>query len=196
MNRDTLAAPCRHEIEVKKSRFLALGVPLASPDEVSARLAEAGDPGASHLCWAWRFGEAYRSSDAGEPSGTAGRPILAAIDGQGFDRVLVMVLRWFGGTKLGAGGLVRAYGGCAAECLRRAVRLPLVERRTVEVGCDFAHADQTHRLVAAHAGAILASSFDTDGVHLSVDLPTTAIDAFREALDDATRGRARITTDP
>ncbi len=196
MSRDTLAAPCRHEIEVKKSRFLALGLPLASPDEVPARLAEAGDPGASHLCWAWRFGEACRSSDAGEPSGTAGRPILAAIDGQGFDRVLVMVLRWFGGTRLGAGGLVRAYGGCAAECLRRAARLPLVERRSVEVGCDFAHADQTHRLVAAHAGTILASDFDADGVHLRIDLPVTAIESFRLALDDATRGRATFAANP
>ncbi len=193
MSLDTLAAPCRHEIEVKRSRFLALGVALATPDEVAAQLGAAADPTAHHLCWAWRFGEAYRSSDAGEPSGTAGRPILSAIDGQGFDRVLVMVLRWFGGTKLGAGGLVRAYGGCAAECLRRASRQPLVERRVVAIACDFAHADLVHRLVAANAGAILSTRFDADGAHLRVELPALAIEALRKALDDATRGRARLT---
>src|SRR3546814_18000784 len=78
-------------------------------------------PDATHNCWAWRIGDDYRSNDDGEPAGTAGRPILAAIDGQGMDRVVVVVTRWFGGIKLGAGGLVRAYGGTAAECLRRAV---------------------------------------------------------------------------
>ena len=76
------------------------------------------DPEATHNCWAYKIGQEYRFNDDGEPGGTAGRPILQAIEGQGMDRVAVLVVRWFGGVKLGAGGLVRAYGGCAANCGR------------------------------------------------------------------------------
>ena len=129
MNRDTLAAPVQFAIEVRRSRFQARATPIESESDVARFLREVHDASASHHCWAWRLGQAYRSSDDGEPGGSAGRPILAAIDAQGFDRVMVVVLRWFGGTKLGTGGLVRAYGGCAAECLRTAPRLALMRLR-------------------------------------------------------------------
>ena len=121
---DTLPAPVSLAIEVKHSRFLARAAPADSTHAAQAFVGSVSDPDATHNCWAWRIGGDYRSSDDGEPAGTAGRPILAAIDGQGFDRVVVVVTRWFGGIKLGAGGLVRAYGGSAAECLtpRRAWR--------------------------------------------------------------------------
>ena len=75
-------------------------------------------PDATHHCWAYRIGPAYRFGDDGEPGGTAGAPILRAIEGQGVDRVMVVVVRFYGGVKLGTGGLARAYGGTAAECLR------------------------------------------------------------------------------
>ena len=92
----TLAAPARLEQVIRHSRFLAEAEPveqLARLDEQLARLCASE---ASHHCWAWRYGDSYRSFDDGEPGGTAGRPILAAIDGQGLDRVLVVVTRWFG----------------------------------------------------------------------------------------------------
>ena len=111
---DTLAGRASHLLEVKHSRFLAQAAPVATPDDALAFLREIAVPDATHNCWAYRIGGEYRSSDDGEPAGTAGRPILAAIDGQGFDRVMVVVTRWYGGIKLGAGGLVRAYGGAAA----------------------------------------------------------------------------------
>src|SRR5690554_2098519 len=132
MTLDTLAAPASHGIEVRHSRFLARATAVAGADEAMAWLQAVSVPDATHNCWAWRIGDDYRSSDDGEPAGTAGRPILAAIDGQGFDRVAVVVTRWYGGIKLGAGGLVRAYGGAAAECLRLAPRLQLVETRSEE----------------------------------------------------------------
>src|SRR5690606_34766322 len=84
MTLDTLAAPARHAIDVKHSRFLAQASPVASAGEAAAFLREVSVPDATHNCWAWRLGGDYRSSDDGEPAGTAGRPILAAIDGQGF----------------------------------------------------------------------------------------------------------------
>ncbi|KFA18047.1 hypothetical protein KWU_0120105, partial [Xanthomonas vasicola pv. musacearum NCPPB 4394] len=111
---DTLAADAHHSLDIKHSRFLAHAAALDTPAHALEIVQRVSVPDATHNCWAYRFGQDYRSSDDGEPSGTAGRPILAAIDGQGFDRIVVVVTRWYGGIKLGAGGLVRAYGGTAA----------------------------------------------------------------------------------
>src|SRR5690606_35762264 len=123
---DTLAAPASHELEIKHSRFIAHAAPIGNATDALTFVDAVSVADATHNCWAYRHGNEYRSSDDGEPSGTAGRPILAAIDGQGYDRVVVVVTRWYGGIKLGAGGLVRAYGGTAAECLRLAQRNPLI----------------------------------------------------------------------
>ena len=123
---ETLAAPVGHELEVKHSRFIVHAAPVSTPEEALAWFTQVGDPAATHNCWAYRIGGQYRFNDDGEPAGTAGRPILAAIDGQGLDQVAAVVTRWYGGIKLGAGGLVRAYGGSVAECLRLAPRRALV----------------------------------------------------------------------
>src|SRR5690606_40120786 len=125
-----------------------LAAPVASPEAALAFVAEVADPGATHNCWAYRIGGLYRSSDDGEPAGTAGRPILAAIDGQGLDEVVVVVTRWYGGIKLGAGGLVRAYGGCAAECLRTAPRRTLIEYVHLRLAYPFEHTGAVHAALA------------------------------------------------
>lgn len=188
----TLLAPAAHVVAVKHSRFLAQALPIDSADEAQAALAAHSDPAATHNCWAWRFGDQYRSSDDGEPAGTAGRPILAAIDGQGYDRVLAVVTRWYGGIKLGAGGLVRAYGGAAAECLRRADKRPLIVYVELEFACPFAHLGDAHAALNA-AGAIKsAESFDADGVNLRVRLFADRLDDLKTRLRDATRDRVRF----
>lgn len=189
---DTLAGPAQHLLDVKHSRFLAQAVPVASADAAQRALAELCDPDATHNCWAWRLGDQYRSSDDGEPAGTAGRPILAAIDGQGYDRVLVVVTRWFGGIKLGAGGLVRAYGGAAAECLRRAERQPLIRTTDVAVRCDFADLGHLHALIVAVQAEKLAEDFDADGVLLRLRLPEDRVADLKTRLRDATRDRVRF----
>ena len=145
---DTLAAPATHALEVRHSRFLAHAAPVDAPAAAMAFIARASEPEATHNCWAWRIGQEYRSSDDGEPAGTGGRPILAAIDGQGCDRVAVVVTRWYGGIKLGAGGLVRAYGGTAAECLRLAERRPLVAMAALELACAFEDLGAVHVALA------------------------------------------------
>ncbi|RDY00466.1 hypothetical protein CR513_16347 [Mucuna pruriens] len=116
----TLQERVTFEKEIKKSKFIAIAGPI--PDEKSAMsfLSQVREPRATHNCWAYKVGDQYRSNDDGEPSGTAGKPILTAIDSSGIDRVMVVVIRYFGGIKLGTGGLVRAYGGVASECLRNA----------------------------------------------------------------------------
>lgn len=193
---DTLSGPASHLLEVKHSRFLAQAVPMTSAEDAQAALIALGDPDATHNCWAWRVGAQYRSSDDGEPAGTAGRPILAAIDGQGCDQVLVVVTRWYGGIKLGAGGLVRAYGGAAAECLRRAGRRPLIALSEFDIACPFADLGAVHAALIAVDAARLDERFDADGAVLRVRLPAEHADALTQRLRDATRDRARLSPTP
>ena len=189
---DTLAGPASHAIEVKHSRFLAQATPVETPAGAFAFLEGIARTPATHHCWAYRIGAEYRSSDDGEPAGTAGRPILAAIDGQGFDRVMVVVTRWYGGINLGAGGLVRAYGGAAAECLRTAPRLPLIAMRELDIHAPFEDTGAVHAALAAHGAQRLEDAFDAGGLRVRVRLPADRVDALATHLRDATRNRARI----
>ncbi|MFC3715205.1 IMPACT family protein [Luteimonas soli] len=192
MSLHTLATAATHAVEVKHSRFLAHAVPVESADEALQALADISVADASHNCWAWRIGDDYRSNDDGEPAGTAGRPILAAIDGQGMDRVVVVVTRWFGGVKLGAGGLVRAYGGAAAECLRRAERVALVEMHELALHAPFDDLGTVHAALAAAAAEKLSETFDTTGARLLLRLPADGVNALKLRLRDATRNRVRF----
>lgn len=192
MSLHTLAGPARHAIEVRKSRFIAQAAPVDTPDAAMAFLDAHADRGAHHNCWAWRVGARYRFHDADEPAGTAGRPILMTIDGQGLDHVAVLVTRHFGGIKLGAGGLARAYGGCAAECLRQAPRLPLVERVRLRLLLPFDALGVVHPLLAAHGAVRAGERYAADGLELEVELPADRSGAFAAALRDATRGAARV----
>ncbi len=189
---DTLAARASHLLEVKHSRFLALAAPVTAPDDALAFLRDVAVPDATHNCWAYRIGSEYRSSDDGEPAGTAGRPILAAIDGQGYDRVMVVVTRWYGGIKLGAGGLVRAYGGAAAECLRQAPRLPVVAMASLILACPFDDLGVVHGALATHLAVKQDESFDESGARLAIELPADRVDALKTQLRDATRNRVRV----
>ena len=193
---DTLAAVAMHALEVKHSRFIAHAAPVVSPEAALAFIAQVSDLDATHNCWAYRIGAEYRSSDDGEPSGTAGRPILAAIEGQGYDQVAAVVTRWYGGIKLGAGGLVRAYGGAAAECLRRAERRPLVAMRRMRLACPFDDIGAVHAALAASAAEKIEESFDESGAHLLVSLPAERVDGLKTQLRDATRNRASLAEAP
>jgi uncharacterized YigZ family protein len=191
---ETLAAAASFEQVIKHSRFLAQAEPVSALADIEAAIARLSLTPASHHCWAWRCGESWRSQDAGEPAGTAGRPILAAIDGQGLSDVLVVVSRWFGGIKLGSGGLVRAYGGTAAECLRTAPRRTLIRRSALGLLCA---ADDlgTVRHLLGQADALLETErWRVDGVELRVQAPTEGIDDLWQALSDATRGRTQMMT--
>ena len=189
---ETLAAPAEHLTEVRRSRFLARGVAAGSPDEALAAVSALSDVEATHNCWAFRCGDAYRSSDDGEPAGTAGRPILAAIDGQGIDRAVVLVTRWYGGIKLGAGGLVRAYGNTAAECLRAATRRPLVSYVERSLAFGFDDTGLVHAALSAHAAERLDESFVPGGARLRLRVRADAADALAERLRDASRDRVQL----
>jgi uncharacterized YigZ family protein len=188
----TLAAAARFEQDIRKSRFVANAAPVDDPAGALAFFARVGVRDATHNCWAYRVGAQYRFNDDGEPSGTAGKPILVAIESQGLDRVAVVVTRWFGGIKLGAGGLVRAYGGCAAECLRMAPRIAIVERTRACIRCDFAAAAALHAHFAELSIAKLDERFDAAGVELAIELPKERLDALVKLVGDLTRGRGLV----
>ena len=181
------------EQDIRKSRFLAIACPVESEAEAKARLAEISDASASHNCWAWRIGQAYRFSDDGEPSGTAGKPILQAIDGQDLDRTLVVVTRWFGGILLGSGGLMRAYGGTAAACLRAAARTEYVERAALSVSLGFSDLALVKARLSAFAGLVMDDeAFHESGARLSFRVPAEKAEEIGRLVVDLTSGRAEI----
>ncbi|HEY1589691.1 MAG TPA: YigZ family protein [Rhodanobacter sp.] len=186
----TLTGPCRHQEEIRKSRFLALAAPIESTGQALAFLREVGDPTATHNCWAYRIGRDYRFNDDGEPGGTAGRPILQAIEGQAMDRVMVVVTRWYGGTKLGAGGLVRAYGGTAAECLRRAERVPIVAMARLGLHCEFAGLALLKARLKDWQAEVESETFVADGVELELRLPESRVAEAQARIVDLNRGRS------
>lgn len=192
MSRITLAGAAQCLLEVKKSRFLARAIRVETLPAALAQLDVWRVADATHNCWAARCGLHYRSADDGEPGGTAGRPILAAIDGAGLDQVLVLVIRWFGGIKLGAGGLVRAYGGAAAQCLREAVKLPLVERQCWQLRCAFEHAAAVHQRLHEAGAEKLAEDYSEDGLQLRIRVADDNAATLAVALRDATRGQIHI----
>ena len=181
------------EQEIRKSRFLAIACPVENEAEAKARLAEISDPGANHNCWAWRIGQAYRFSDDGDPSGTAGKPILQAIDGQALDRTLVVVTRWFGGILLGSGGLMRAYGGTAALCLRAAAKTEYVERTSLSVSLDFSDLALVKARLAALPGLLIDEEiFHDSGARLFFRIPAERAEETSRLIVDLTSGRAEI----
>jgi uncharacterized YigZ family protein len=188
----TLVDACRHVEEIKKSRFLALAAPVASAEQALVFLREASDPTATHNCWAYRIGQDYRFNDDGEPGGTAGRPILQAIEGQEMDRVVVVVTRWFGGIKLGAGGLVRAYGGTAAECLRRAERVPIVAMARLGLHCDFAELALLKARLKELQAEVEHEAFGAEGVELQLRLPESRVAEAQLRIGDISHGRSVV----
>lgn len=185
----TLAAACQHSEDIKKSRFLAQAAPVQTSVQALAFLRQVSDATATHNCWAYRIGQDYRFNDDGEPGGTAGRPILQAIEGQGIDRAVVVVTRWYGGIKLGAGGLVRAYGGTTAECLRRAERVPIVAMARLGLRCDFAELALLKARLRELDAEVQQEHFDADGVALEIQLPEGRVDDALSRITDISRGR-------
>jgi uncharacterized YigZ family protein len=185
----TLSTACQHSEDIKKSRFLAQAAPVQTPEQALAFVRQVSDAAATHNCWAYRIGQDYRFNDDGEPGGTAGRPILQAIDGQDIDRAVVVVTRWYGGVKLGAGGLVRAYGGTAAECLRRAARVPIVAMARLGLRCDFAELALLKARLRELDAEVQQEHFDADGVAIEIQLPEGRVDDALSRITDISRGR-------
>ena len=191
----TLASAHAYEpAPIKNSRFLAFVAPVGSVEEATAFIQDLGAryKDARHVCWAWRLnpaGDRTRSSDDGEPSGSAGRPILLQLEGHGLTNVVAAVVRYFGGVKLGVGGLMRAYGRAAGQCLDRAAILDVVvtERVVLEHPYDCSNAVQA--VLAAEDLAPIASDYG-ERVRLELEVPRPDLERVLAALRDRTGGRA------
>jgi uncharacterized YigZ family protein len=184
-----------HAQEIKKSRFLAVCGPVSSEQAARAFISEQSDLTASHNCWAFRIGQTYRFNDDGEPGGTAGKPILQAIDGQALDHIAVVVIRWFGGTLLGSGGLIRAYGGTAAICLRAADKVEVIEMIKATVDCEFSDLALIKARLAGLGVTISTETFTDTGASLALQIPKGAAQTAAAMILDLSRGRAILTLD-
>jgi uncharacterized YigZ family protein len=187
----TLKDIANHQEVVKESVFIAYASRADSQNQAFEflRAVMARHQDASHLCWAFRIGDQYRFSDGGEPGGSAGQPILRAIEGQDLDHVVVGVIRYFGGTKLGVGGLVRAYGGTAAEALRTAERQVESPRVAIKVETGFEHISALYRALDTCAADNRQEDYSDQGVSLLATLPANELEKFRVLLRDGTRGQ-------
>lgn len=184
----TLVAETQLDTVVKKSLFRVHATPIAHEDDAAAFFARVSVPDATHNCWAWRLGGRYRSFDDGEPGGTAGRPILQAIDSQEFDRVAVIVVRWFGGIKLGAGGLVRAYGGAAASCLKQAETVEIVPMRRIGFHASFGILPIIQARLTEWGATQESCQFDENGAALEIQVPAGNLIPVTGSLQDLLRG--------
>lgn len=195
MSRYTLKGPANWDETIRRSRFLVLASPATSPEQALAFIEANSVTDATHNCWAYQIGDEYRFFDDGEPGGTAGRPILQAIQGQQCDRVVVLVVRWFGGTKLGTGGLIRAYGGCAAQCLRQADKIKIVEQVRIKCYCPFSDLALVQSRFSAHHVRIIVEEFGADGVDWTLTLPASLYDDFMVQFMNQTRGQGVCAID-
>ena len=188
----TLAGPVESELLIKKSRFLGRVMPVSGRAEAYAEVErlKALHPGAVHVCWALLAGGQSAAVDDGEPSGTAGRPMLDVLRHQQLEGVLATVVRYFGGIKLGAGGLVRAYTDTVATALQQAERVPII--RQVVLGCRVGYELEgvLRRELAAREGVLLDVAHAAD-VSVQLQLPEPQVEAFRTWLDDAGHGRVQ-----
>ena len=153
----TLAHPVHSELLIKKSRFIGCVEPMADRAAAQARVAalKAEHPGAAHVCWALLAGGQSAANDDGEPGGTAGRPMLDVLRHQELEGVLATVVRYFGGVKLGAGGLVRAYTDSVAQAVLQAERVPLQKRQTLACQVPYALEGRIRRALEAAEAPLL-----------------------------------------
>lgn len=194
----TIAARCRHEIEpIKGSRFIVDLFPVSNESQAKAALKQIRTefPDATHHCSAWRIASPSieRANDDGEPAGSAGRPMLSQLQGRELVDTAAVVTRWFGGTKLGVGGLVRAYSQAVGEAIDSSslrAYAPIVE---FELSHDYASIDLLDQIFAKHKAKVLDSNFAVD-VTRSLSVTEAKLDDLIADIAEVTAGGAKIHT--
>jgi len=196
--RHTLLVPAHSELLIKKSRFIGCVQPAADRAQAQHIVAglRAAHPDATHVCWALLAGGQSAAVDDGEPGGTAGRPMLDVLRHQHLDGVLATVVRYYGGTPLGAGGLVRAYTDAVAQALLQAEKVPVIRTTTLRCVIPYALEGWLRRELEAH-GAQLLEAVHGEGVDIRLQLPQSQAAALTARLNDAGQGKVQwIRQDP
>ena len=186
----SLAAPAHHELTIRKSRFIACVEPVSGREQALVRVAQlrAEHPDARHVCWALLAGGQSAANDDGEPGGTAGRPMLDVLRHQDLQGVLATVVRYFGGIKLGAGGLVRAYTDAVAQTLLGAEKILVVKRAQLACSVPYALEGLVRREVEL-AQAELLDVAHGSVVTLRFALPEPQAPALMQRLGESGRGQ-------
>lgn len=190
-----LAVPCQWTLEEKRSLFHTYLFPVQTREQALAHVEQlrTSQPGASHYCWAYLIGPADQPrgqayNDDGEPSGTAGKPMLHVLTQRGAGDCLAVVVRIFGGIKLGTGGLVRAYGGAVSQALDRAQWRDITPVSEVTIRVPFADEERVRHCLEPLEASILSVTYAKE-VHLHIAVPSGALDALKERVQHLTRGR-------
>jgi len=168
---------------IKKSRFIGVISPCSDERDVLVELKRCHDehPSASHIVYAYRVktsnGLSYRFNDAGEPTGTAGKPIFQQLDGKGLINTSIIVIRYFGGIKLGAGGLTRAYGNTAKLVIDAAEICPYIELSSIALTLDYKRMQALEYSLKKWHGKIIEQDF-SEQIRLKIELPTEHVEAL------------------
>jgi uncharacterized YigZ family protein len=188
----TLKEAVHGELWIKKSQFITCVQPVTGRPEAVALVNDlwALHPEATHICWALMAGGESAAVDDGEPGGTAGRPMMEVLRHQGLEGVLATVVRYFGGIKLGAGGLVRAYNGAVAQALIGAEKVPLVRRKTLQCRVPYSMEGLLRREIQT-GGHVLQGIVHGDDVEMSISVPEERAGDFARHIDDLSQGQAR-----
>ena len=186
----TLVRPVHSELVIRKSRFLGCVQPVAGRAEALAVVERlrAAHPGAAHVCWALLAGGQSAANDDGEPGGTAGRPMLEVLRHQDLDGVLATVVRYFGGVKLGAGGLVRAYTDSVAQALLSSQKVAIVKLHALACAAPYAMEGLIRRELE-QAGASLDEVLHGEQVSFRFRLPGDTVAPLVSRLNEAGHGR-------
>ena len=192
----TPSAPVQfHNDPIKGSRFIADVIPVTSREDAMSciRDIQTTSPDATHHCWAWRLhAEGHtRSSDDGEPSGSAGRPILAQIEGHDFFDLVVIVTRYYGGTKLGVGGLMRAYGGTAGKALDQVEQVSIEETTFLQIQFEYPLTKAIEAVLREQSVTAVETKFEAD-VSMRLQVSVDTLHILREALIQNTSGKIRF----
>jgi uncharacterized YigZ family protein len=189
------------ELEEKRSRFICYLEPVSGREQALAFLAKLRQqyPDASHHCWAYVIGNprsptGMAASDDGEPSGTAGKPMLQVLQYREIGDIMAVVVRYFGGTRLGAGGLVRAYSAAVQQATEQLSLIENIPLSQISLTCNYACEAVVRHLLNESQGEILNSEYGGE-VALTLQLPTAASGPFLEKLNNQANGQFMVLTD-
>lgn len=186
----SISSAAQSELIIKKSRFIGCVQPVS--DRATAQAIVAGlraeHPGAAHVCWALMAGGHSAAVDDGEPSGTAGKPMLEVLRHQDLEGVLATVVRYYGGIQLGAGGLVRAYTDCVAQALKSVVKVPIVKLKTLHCAVPYSMEGLLRREIEAASGNLLSVQHGGE-VEFTFSMAETSAEALVAHLNEAGQGR-------
>lgn len=193
-----LSAPLMVQTEVKRSKFLAYIAPTAGIDAAKAFVNEikAKHPDANHNCWAFVASRPENSvaigySDDGEPSGCAGKPMLNVLQGSGIGEITVVVTRYFGGTKLGTGGMARAYGAAVSAVLEQAQTKERAVEQALQFNCDYQFSNTIEMLLKQYDATIISANYGAE-IAFDILLDVRVIDTFIEDVFQRTNGQLMI----